>query len=230
MTDFVPQVKSVKGLGMAIDVILLNGELHEGDTMVVCGMNGPIVTSIRALLTPHSGKEIRVEVRVRALRAVVCWDGTACRRGPQTDYDHWPALRGTIGVRICGQDLEKAVAGTQLLVCEKGDEIEDLKQEVMADLESIMSRLHRESRGVFVQASTLGSLEALMEYLRSCEPPVPVAGVAIGPVHRKDVIAASVMLEHKEECVAGRRAFYSCCYPPLSSARRAGTRQSSRST
>ena len=40
-----------------------------------------------------------------------------------------------------------------------------------------------------------------MEYLRTHEPPVPVAGVAIGPIHKRDVIAASAMLEHKKEYV-----------------------------
>jgi translation initiation factor 5B len=38
-----------------------------------------------------------------------------------------------------------------------------------------------------------------MEYLRTHEPPVPVAGVALGPIHKRDVINASAMLEHKKE-------------------------------
>ena len=45
-----------------------------------------------------------------------------------------------------------------------------------------------------VQASTLGSLEALLEFLRSQES-VPVSSIAIGPIHRKDVMRAKVMLE-----------------------------------
>lgn len=69
----------------------------------------------------------------------------------------------------------------------------------MEDLEKTLAGLARESRGVWVQASTLGSLEALMEYLRSVDPPVPVAGVNIGPVHKRDVIGASIMLEHVPE-------------------------------
>ena len=52
---------------------------------------------------------------------------------------------------------------------------------------------------MLVQASTLGSLEALLEYLRTHDPPVPVAHVGIGPLHRKDVVAASVMLERVRE-------------------------------
>jgi translation initiation factor 5B len=50
-----------------------------------------------------------------------------------------------------------------------------------------------------LQASTLGSLEALLLYLSTHEPPVPVASVGLGPLHKKDITTASVMLEHKRE-------------------------------
>lgn len=53
----------IEGLGTTIDVVLVNGVLHEGDTIVVCGLQGPIKTTIRALLTPHPMKELRVKVR-----------------------------------------------------------------------------------------------------------------------------------------------------------------------
>jgi len=68
---------------------------------------------------------------------------------------------------------------------------------VMRDVKDVMGDISTESRGVFVQASTLGSLEALMDYLRSSK--VPVAGVALGPVHKKDVVRASAMVEHEDE-------------------------------
>ena len=46
-----------------------------------------------------------------------------------------------------------------------------------------------------MQASTLGSLEALLEFLRTSK--IPYAGVKIGPVVKRDVMRASVMLEHE---------------------------------
>lgn len=46
------EVKVIEGLGTTIDVILVNGVLNVGDSIVLSGFNGPIVTNIRALLTP----------------------------------------------------------------------------------------------------------------------------------------------------------------------------------
>ena len=35
----------MEGLGTTLDVILVHGQLREGDTIVVCGLNGPITTT-----------------------------------------------------------------------------------------------------------------------------------------------------------------------------------------
>jgi hypothetical protein len=56
----VMEVKVVEGLGTTVDVMLVNGELNTGDTVVMCGLNGPIETTIRALLTPKKMEDMRV--------------------------------------------------------------------------------------------------------------------------------------------------------------------------
>ncbi|KAK1929775.1 Eukaryotic translation initiation factor 5B [Phytophthora citrophthora] len=171
------EVKVIEGLGTTIDTILVNGTLEEGATIVVCTLDGPVVTTIRSLLTPHPMKEIRVK----------------------GEYLHHQKMKAAMGVKICAQGLEKAVAGTQIYVVGPDDDVEELKDSVMSDLTGILDSVKATRRGVMVQASTLGALEALLEFLRSCDPPIPVSCVNIGPVHKKDVMRASVQLEHQPE-------------------------------
>ena len=58
------EVKVIEGLGTTVDVVLVNGVLREGDQIVLCGLQGPIVTTIRSLLTPHPLKVVFVKVAV----------------------------------------------------------------------------------------------------------------------------------------------------------------------
>ncbi|SPC62177.1 probable GTPase/general translation initiation factor eIF2 [Ustilago sp. UG-2017b] len=169
------EVKVIEGLGTTIDVVLSNGVMHEGDRIVVCGLNGPIVTQVRALLTPQPLKEMRVKGA----------------------YVHHKTVKAALGVKIAAPDLEKAIAGSRLLVVGPDDDEEDLKDEVMSDLSSLMNSIDTSGRGVCVQASTLGSLEALLEFLRVSK--IPVNGINIGPVFKKDVVRCSTMLEKAKE-------------------------------
>ncbi|UPX10232.1 eukaryotic translation initiation factor 5B [Ascochyta rabiei] len=169
------EVKVIEGLGTTIDVILSNGVLHEGDRIVLCGNPEPIVTNVRALLTPAEMKELRVK----------------------SQYVHNKEVKAAMGIKIAADGLDTAIAGSRLLVVGPNDDEEDLMDEVMGDLEHLLSRVSKTGRGVSVQASTLGSLEALLEFLRVSK--IPVATISIGPVFKKDVLRAGVMLEKSRE-------------------------------
>ena len=169
------EVKVIEGLGTTIDVVLSNGVLREGDKIVICGTDGAITTNVRALLTPAEMKELRVK----------------------SSYVHNKEVKAAIGVKIAADGLDRAVAGSRLLVVGPDDDVEDLEDEVMSDLESLLSRVTKSRRGVSVQASTLGSLEALLEFLRVSK--IPVGCVNIGPVFKRDIIQTATMLERAKE-------------------------------
>lgn len=165
------EVKAIEGFGMTIDVILSNGILKEGDRIVLCGVDGVIKTNIRALLTPAPLKELRLK----------------------SAYVHNKEVKAALGVKISAPGLEGAIAGSRLLVVGEDDDESDLEDEVEADLAQLFSRVERTGRGVSVQASTLGSLEALLDFLKDCK--IPVANVGIGPVFKRDVMQCGTMLE-----------------------------------
>jgi len=169
------EVKVVEGHGTTIDIVLVNGELSTGDTICVCGLNGPIVTNIRALLTPQPMKEIRVK-------------GT---------YQSHKKIRAAMGIKVAAPGLDGAIAGGQMLVAKDDDDIEMLKEEVMDDLDAIMENDNRSESGVYVQASTLGSLEALLSFLQDSK--IPYSAVNIGPVHKKDIMKCSTQLEKNKD-------------------------------
>ncbi|OUC47417.1 putative translation initiation factor aIF-2 [Trichinella nativa] len=127
------EVKVIAGLGTTIDVILVNGYLRVGNTIVVAGSEGPIVTQIRELLMPHPLRELRVK----------------------NNYLHNKVVKAAQGVKIVAKDLEKALAGLPLLLAKKESEIEELKEELSNSLKKILQAVKLSERGVYVQASTL---------------------------------------------------------------------------
>ncbi|KAH7579193.1 Translation-initiation factor 2 [Nakaseomyces glabratus] len=169
------EVKVVEGFGTTIDVILSNGYLREGDRIVLCGMNGPIVTNIRALLTPQPLRELRLK----------------------SEYVHHKEVKAALGVKIAANDLEKAVSGSRLLVVGPDDDEEEMMDEVMEDLTGLLDSVDTSGKGVVVQASTLGSLEALLDFLKDMK--IPVMSIGLGPVYKRDVMKASTMLEKAPE-------------------------------
>merc|ERR1719229_1788223 len=89
------EVKQTQGYGATIDVIVSNGTLRKDDTIVICGMNGPIVTPIRALLLPSEAQEMRVK----------------------GEYMTVSQVSASVGVRIAAvEDLQTAVAGAPLFI------------------------------------------------------------------------------------------------------------------
>jgi translation initiation factor 5B len=114
----------------------------------------------------------------------------------KSEYVHHQSLTGAIGIKIVAPDISRAVAGTTVLVQHPEDDIEDIKDEVQSDLTQVFKALSTENRGVMVHASTLGALEALLQFLRDeCKPSIPVCHINIGPIHKRDIMRANIMNE-----------------------------------
>eukprot|EP01132_Coremiostelium_polycephalum_P004539 gene4539-5655_t len=165
------EVKMMEGYGTTVDAVLVNGVLNEGDRVIVSGFNGPIETTIRTLLTPPPLRESRVK----------------------SQFVSHKSIRASMGVKIVAPNLTDAVPGTSLIVINEGDDVEQLKSEAKREVESVLNDVETSGIGVSVQASTLGSLEAFLNFLKKIK--VPVASVAIGPVHKKHIMNTAIMHE-----------------------------------
>lgn len=165
------EVKVIDGHGTTVDVVLVNGVLKVGDTVVLSGLNGPIRTKIRALLTPMPMKEMRVKGA----------------------YQRHEKIKGAMGIKLSAPGLEDAIAGSELFKCTTEEEVEDAIAEIEGDICDILDKyVDKNSNGVCVQASTIGSLEALLEFLYQSK--IPVTAVNIGPIHKKDILKAQKAL------------------------------------
>jgi len=146
--------------------MLVDGTLTEGDKIVLAGYDGPIVTHVRALLTPHPMKEMRVK----------------------NEYIHHKSIGGAMGIKISANDLEKALAGSELYVARNQEEEEMYKELSEEEIRKVKKSIKLVDEGVLVAASTLGSLEALLQFLKSSQ--IPVSAISIGPVSKAEVIKA----------------------------------------
>lgn len=103
----VMEVKMIEGYGTTIDCLLVDGMIKKEDTIVLLGFEGAITTKVKALLTPHPMKEMRIK----------------------DEYLHHTALPAANGVKIAAPNLDKAVAGSPLFVVTTEEEREDAEME-----------------------------------------------------------------------------------------------------
>ncbi len=152
--------KEEQGLGSTVDIILYDGKISVGDSIVVGTLGEPVITKVRSLLEPATNTEMR--------------DKKAAFRRIDTAY-------AATGVKIVAPGLEDALAGLPVFVA---DSIES----VAAEVGSPDVLLEQEQEGIIIKADTLGSIEALFHILG--EHNIPVHRASIGPVSRKDVAEA----------------------------------------
>lgn len=99
------EVRNEEGLGHTADVVLSAGTLREGDCVVLGGFDGAIETRARSLYLPAPLRETRFR-------------GEFCRV---------KSVDAAAGVKICAAGLDRAVAGSRILVCDGREEVEAAK-------------------------------------------------------------------------------------------------------
>lgn len=161
------EVKEEKGLGITIDVILYQGSLKVGDTIVLGGKNGAIETKIRALLKPKPLSEIR---------------------DTKSKFDSIDEIVAASGIKISAPDFEEAISGSPLI---KGSSPENKKM-IQEEIKSI--KIDTEKEGVIAKVDALGSLEALVHLMK--ENGINVRKADVGNVTKKDVIEAMSVKEN----------------------------------
>ncbi|MFW9913511.1 MAG: translation initiation factor IF-2 [Candidatus Thorarchaeota archaeon] len=159
------EVREETGLGITLDTIIYEGILRKTDTVVIGGLDDVIVAKIRALLQPKELDEIR---------------------DPKEKFTPVEEVHAAAGVKIVSPDIEKAVAGAPVYAVDKKENIEAMKQKVQEEVSSI--RIQRDSSGIVVKTDTLGSLEAVTQFLQDRKVPVRVADV--GNIVKRDIVEA----------------------------------------
>uniref|UniRef100_A0A7J2U4Y5 Probable translation initiation factor IF-2 n=1 Tax=Ignisphaera aggregans TaxID=334771 RepID=A0A7J2U4Y5_9CREN len=165
------EVKEQPGYGTAIDVILYDGTIKEKDIIVLAGINGSIVTKIRAILMPKSVTDIRIA---------------------KTELKVVDEVSAAAGIRIVAPNLEEVIAGSPLYVVPSEEDVENYRKLVIEEVEAV--RFKRDVNGVVVKADALGTLEAVINALSKKGIPVRLADV--GPLTKREVIEASIVAKN----------------------------------
>ncbi|WP_058992808.1 translation initiation factor IF-2 [Haloarcula sp. CBA1127] len=168
------EVKDTQGFGTTLDAIIYDGTIRNDDTIVVGGLQGPIITDVRALLRPRPLEEIRTEQEFEQVDQVAAADG----------------------VKIAAPDLGDAMAGAPIRVIRDRD-----RSEVIAEVEEELAEIEvtTQEEGVVIKADTLGSLEALSSTLE--EEEIPVMRAEVGAVAPRDVRVAETAGEPTNQAI-----------------------------
>ncbi len=163
----VMDVREERGWGATIDVVLYDGVIRRGDTIVTMGFEGPIVTKVKMIVMPKPLDEMR---------------------DPEDKYMFVDSVRAAAGIKIIADNLKNVIPGSTVLVVDDESKVEDYKKLVEEEVKEIKIEVDRE--GIVAKADTLGTLEVLVQCLRSQSIPIRIADV--GQVSRRDVVEALI--------------------------------------
>ena len=165
------EVKEEPGLGITIDTIVFDGRIKKGDNIVTYDKNGePIITKVRALLSPKPLDEIR---------------------DPREKFSSVDEIKAAAGIKIGAPNLDNAVAGASVSVFTDEEHLNSLIAEIEKEISEII--ISTDVAGIILKADALGSLEAILKLLK--ENKIPIRSANVGDVSKRDVVEAGISLE-----------------------------------
>lgn len=160
------EVKEEKGLGVTIDVILYDGTLQKGDSIIIGCLDKPIETKIRALFKPKELTDIRYENKFKQVNKI----------------------SAASGIKIVASGIEKALSGSPIIKTTE-DTIEKLRNKIKNQINDI--QIKTDSNGIIIKADTIGSLEALVHEFKKIN--VNIRKAEVGDVTKRDVTELSTI-------------------------------------
>ncbi len=164
------EVKNISGLGKVIDVILYDGLLKVGDSIVIATLDEPIVTKVKALFLPKPLTEIREN---------------------KSKFESVKQVTASCGVRIVASNLDNCLAGMPIISLKNDSELDKVISQLRTDVGEVLFETNKD--GLLVKADSLGSLEALLTLLK--ENNIPVRKSGLGDITKKDIIEAHSLKE-----------------------------------
>ena len=164
------EVNDEVGLGQTANIILIDGSIKKGDSIVVAKRDSVIVTKPKAVLLPKPLDEMR---------------------DPRDKFKPVERVDAAAGLKIASPELEGVLPGSTLYVASTPAEVEKFTQLIESEMKSVF--IDTETNGITLKCDTIGSLEAIVEMLRRSQ--VPVAKADIGPVNRRDIMEAKAIKE-----------------------------------
>jgi translation initiation factor 5B len=158
------------GLGPSANVILLDGILKHGDSIIIAKREGAIITKVKSILLPKPLDEMR---------------------DPRDKFKPVDQVISAAGIKITSPDLDGVLAGSPLYVIEKKDDEDALRKMVESEVKNAIQ--NTDLNGVILRCDTIGSIEAIIDLLKRAD--IPVRSADIGHITRRDVIEASAVRE-----------------------------------
>jgi translation initiation factor 5B len=165
------EVNDEIGLGTTANMILIDGQIKKGDSVVVAKRDSVIVIKPKALLLPKPLDEMR---------------------DPRDKFKPVDEVIAAAGIKIASPDLEGVLPGSTVYVTSKESQIDEFKKIIESEMKSVF--IDTQTNGVILKCDTIGSLEAITEMLRRQQ--IPVAKADIGHVNRRDVMEAMAIKEN----------------------------------